>query len=283
MKKRILIPTDFSQNAFNAINYAMELFKNQKCDFLILNGYYHSGFSKDNLFSPEPTKEVMSGIKARSEEKMQKLRGSMELFRANSLHSFRYINEFGPFFEVMEKTVEMENIELVIMGTRGQTDNRTVILGSNAVNIMERIRHCPVLAIPSTVVFKNPNEIVFPTSFRPLYKPKELEVLVQLARITNAPIRILHIQSEKPLTDAQLANRALLESLLGSTTFTHHTLYNIDVNDGVRAFVQSRESEMIAIVNKKHSFFGSIFSNPMVKELGKQANIPLLAMHDKKS
>lgn len=283
MQKRILIPTDFSQNAFNAINYAMALFKNQQCDFLILNSYYHSGFSKENLLSPEPTKEAAKEIQTRSLENMQKLKGEMNVFTTNPLHTFTYLNEFGPFFEVMEKTVEKESVALVIMGTRGQTDNKTVVLGSNAVNIMEKIRQCPVLAIPSTVIYKDPNEIVFPTSFRTNYKQKELELLVEIAKITNAPIRILHIQSEKTLTEAQLENKAMLENLLDSGIFTHHKLYNIDLNDGVRSFVQSRESEMIAIVNKKHSFFGSIFSNPMVKELGKHANVPLLALHDLKS
>jgi len=183
----------------------------------------------------------------------------------------------------MEKTVEKEGIQLVIMGTRGQTDNKTVILGSNAVNVMEKIRQCPVLAIPSTVAYKAPNEIVFPTSFRTNYKQTELKLLVEIAQITNAPIRILHIQSEKSLTEAQLSNKAMLEGLMAGAAYTHHRLYNIEVNDGVRSFVQSRESEMIAIVNKKHSFFGSIFSNPMVKELEKHTNVPLLALHDREN
>ena len=283
MKKRILIPTDFSQNAFNAIEYAMELFKEQECDFLILNSYYHSGYSKDNLLSPEPKMEVRREIQSKSEENMRKLKGRMDTFNANPLHSFFYLNEFGAFFEVMEKTVEKEGIQLVIMGTRGQTDNKTVILGSNAVNVMEKIRQCPVLAIPSTVAYKAPNEIVFPTSFRTNYKQTELKLLVEIAQITNAPIRILHIQSEKSLTEAQLSNKAMLEGLMAGAAYTHHRLYNIEVNDGVRSFVQSRESEMIAIVNKKHSFFGSIFSNPMVKELEKHTNVPLLALHDREN
>ena len=82
------------------------------------------------------------------------------------------------------------------------------------------------------------------------------------------------------MTKAQQENKALLEKILEAASFTHHTLYDVDINDGVRCFVQSRQSEMIAIVNKKHNFFGSVFSNPMVKELGKHANVPLLAMHD---
>ena len=29
MKKKILLPTDFSKNAYNAINYAIELYKEE--------------------------------------------------------------------------------------------------------------------------------------------------------------------------------------------------------------------------------------------------------------
>ncbi|NGX85079.1 universal stress protein [Aequorivita sp. KMM 9714] len=280
MKKRILIPTDFSRNAFNAIKYAMELYKREYCEFFILNTYYLSGYSKDNLLSPQPTDKDLSIVKERSEKNIERLKVQMSFYEENENHSFKYFSEFGPFFEVMKNVVAREDIELVIMGTQGETDNKTVILGSNAVNVMEKIRSCPVLAIPSTVLFKEPNEIVFPTSFRTHYKEKELSTLVEISRLLNAPIRILHVQKGRALSKPQIDNKLLLEKILEPASFTHHRLYNVDLKDGVSCFVQSRESEMIAIVNKKHNFFGSIFSNPMVKELGKHTNVPLLAMHD---
>ena len=280
MKKRILIPTDFSKNAWNALKYAMELYKREECEFLILHTYYHSGYSKDNLLIPEPTEKAHLAAKENAERNMEKLKVQMSLFEENDKHTFKYITEFGSFFDVLKTTVEKQDTELVIMGTQGETDNKTIVLGSNAVNAMEKIRNCPVLAIPSNVVFKDPNEIVFPTSFRTHYKEKELATLVEISRCTNAPIRILHVQKDKIFSKAQLENKALLERILDTATFTNHTLFNVDLQDGVRCFVQSRESEMIAIVNKKHNFFDSIFSNPMVKELGKHTNVPLLAMHD---
>ena len=280
MKKRILIPTDFSANALNAIKYAMELFKRERCEFFILHSYYLSGYSKDNLLTPVPSDEARDSVKLKAEKNMEKLKIQLSLHEENPQHDFNYLTEFGTLYDIMNKTVQEEDIELVIMGTRGKTDNVSVILGSNAVNIMEKIRQCPVMAIPSGQKFKEPNEIVFPTSFRTHYKQKELDTMVEIARLTNSPIRILHIRKDKPLNEAQLKNKMLLETILDPASFTHHRLFDIAVNDGVRCFVQSRESEMIAFVNKKHNFFGSIFSNPMVKELGKHANVPLLAMHD---
>ena len=37
MRKKILLPTDFSKNAWNAILYALELYKNETCEFYIVN------------------------------------------------------------------------------------------------------------------------------------------------------------------------------------------------------------------------------------------------------
>jgi nucleotide-binding universal stress UspA family protein len=280
MKKRILIPTDFSKNAYNAIKYAVSLYSRERCEFFLLNTYYLSGYSKENLLSPEPTVEARNAVQKKSEKNMERLKLIMEFYKENENHSFQFKSEFGSFFDVLKQTVEKEDIELVIMGTQGETDNKTVILGSNAVNAMEKIRNCPVLAIPSTVMYKDPNEIVFPTSFKTHYKERELDTLKEISRCTNAPIRILHVQKNKKLSEKQLESKMLLERILEPATITHHRLYDIGLRDGVRCFVQSRESEMIAILNKKHSFFDSVFSNPMVKELGKHTNVPLLAMHD---
>jgi hypothetical protein len=88
------------------------------------------------------------------------------------------------------------------------------------------------------------------------------------------------VKTGKELSKDQQTNKTLLNQILESLSFTHHELFNINLEEGVRCFSQSRESEMIAFINKKHHFFGSIFSNPMVKDLGDNANVPLLALHD---
>lgn len=280
MKKRILVPTDFSQNAWNALKYAMNLYKREYAEFYILHTFYHSGYSKENLLIPEPTENELNIMKETSLKNIEKLKVQMGIYEKNEKHTFHYLSEFGSFFDVVTKTVEKEDVELIVMGTHGENEDKNAVLGSNAVNVMEKIRNCPTLAIPANIEFKDPNEIVFPTSFRTHYKEKELTTLVEISRCTNAPIRILHMQKDKELTKDQLENKALLLTILDPAVCTYHTLHNSDLQKGVRSFIESRESEMVAIVNKKHNFFDSIFSNPMVKDLGVHTKVPLLALHD---
>ena len=60
----------------------------------------------------------------------------------------------------------------------------------------------------------------------------------------------------------------------------YHTLSYNSVQAAVNIFVESRESDMVAFINKKHAFFGSILTNAMVKEISFHLNVPILAMHD---
>ncbi|WP_452228072.1 universal stress protein [Lacinutrix sp. MEBiC02404] len=280
MKKKILLPTDFSENAFNAINYAIALYKKEPCEFYIVHSYYLSGYNKNNRLSAEPTDEKLKEVKERADKNMEGLKVQTRFNDFSNNHTLHFLNVFGSFNDVLKDIVEKEDIKLVIMGTHGETDDRNAVLGSNAVNAMEKIRNCPVLTIPGDYIFKDLNEIVFPTGFKIPYKENELATLIEISKLADAPIRVLHIQKNKKWTKEQLENKELLHQILDTTSFTHHDLFHLDLQEGVRCFAQSRGSDMIAFINKKHSFFGSIFSNPMVKDLGNNANVPVLALHD---
>ncbi|PKB44194.1 nucleotide-binding universal stress UspA family protein [Cellulophaga sp. RHA19] len=280
MKKKILLPTDFSANSNNAIHYAIKLYKEEQCEFFILHSCYVPGYAKSNLLSLNNVDQTLAAAKEAAAEKMEELKKQPSFNVTNTNHTFKYLIKIGDLTDNLKETIKSNNIALVVMGTRGETDSKHLILGSNAVVTMEKVRACPVLAIPGHIAYKAPSEIVFPTSFKTTYTKAELATLVEIASLTNAPIRVLYIQKNLDFSNKQIENKALLNTILKPTTFTHHKLYSQNLHNGVRSFVQSRDSGLIAFVNKKHNFFGSIFSNPMVKDLGNNTNVPILALHN---
>ena len=280
MNKRILIPTDFSENSVNAIHYAVALYGHTECDFHIMHSYYLAGESKDNLLIPEPDKGDYKAVRETSEKNVEILKEKISPKNEGSNHKFHFSSVQGPLLDTIKNKVKKEKIDLIVMGTRGQNDAENLAFGSAAVSVMENVRSCPVLAIPRNTPFEKPNEIVFPTGFNTRYKPEELECLVKIAQLTEAPVRILYISKGEALSKRQVEKKKVLENALADVDYSHHNLYNVPVKTGVRCFVQSRESGMIAFVNKKHFLFGSIFSDPMVKQIGRFANVPLFAMHD---
>ncbi|NHF57727.1 universal stress protein [Flavobacteriaceae bacterium TP-CH-4] len=280
MDKRILLPTDFSRNALNAIRYALDLYANQTCDFYFLNAYQVSGYSIDSMMVPEPGERAYEMAKKESEAGFVKLMDILELHNDDPKHTYHTISTFNSLLYAIKTTIAKKDIDIVVMGTKGATGAEDVIFGTNTVDAMEKVTECPVLAIPDNVRFAAPKEIVFPTDFKTSFKRRELNYLLEIAKHHHAAIRVLHIAEKSELNREQLSNRELLQSILEDVDYSFHTLTDLGVQTGISAFIDSRGSDMIAFVNRKHSFLGSLFSRPLVKEMGYYSKIPVLTLHD---
>lgn len=279
MDKRILIPTDFSKNALSAMRYALDLYSKLNCEFYFLHVFQLDSYNTDSLIIPEPGSAAYESAKMESEQEFEKLLGMLELHRDNPKHSYHTISTFNVLSEALKQTIAKKDIQLVVMGTRGATANREIIFGGNTVNAMERIRECPVMAIPPDMRFTPPKEIVFPTDYKAVFKRKELRYLLEITKMHGTAIRVLYVNKKSDLNDLQENNKTLLDTILADTEHSFHSLSEKDVSDGITSFVESRESDMIAFINHKHFFFGSIFSKPLVKEIGYEAIVPILALH----
>ena len=280
MKKRILLPTDFSKNAWNAITYALELYKNEECDFYILNAFSTKAYDIDSIIVAKPGDQGYDTAAMDSRKGLEKTLKLLELHQTNSNHKFFKLNFFGSPLDAVKDAIESKDIDLVVMGNKGETDAESILYGSNAIQIMEKSRNCPVLMIPENVDYSEPKEIVFPTSYKTHYKRRELQYLYEISKITNAKVKILHINKEDRLDERQKENKNLLEDCFDGLDYSFHWLNNVDINAGLQNFVQSRGSDMVAIISKKHTFIERLFTRPMVEDLGYNSRVPVLVMHD---
>lgn len=282
MKKKILLLTDFSKASHNAIMYALELFKRERCSFYVLNVFKTTYNLIEDIIPPkvgekgydDPKKESIEGL-----ERTSKLIAFKE--DENPFHSFNYISmNDKTLVQAVDEVVEQKDIEMVIMATKGKTNDRSTTLGSNAIQIMEKIRNCPVLVVPSEALQKLPKEIVFPTSYKTHYKKRELDYLIDIVRICNASLRVLHVSDKEELDKNQQEHKEMLQEYFYGLKYSFHSLSCVTVPTAIRCFVESRESDMVAFINKKHAFFDTIFSKPLVKEVGYKLKVPVLVLHD---
>ncbi|WP_047414617.1 universal stress protein [Cellulophaga sp. Hel_I_12] len=279
MDKRILIPTDFSKNALNATRYALNLYAKVNCEFYFLNVFQLEGYTTSTLVLPEPGSETYEHTENQSKAFFVKFLNTLKLHHDNPKHTYHTISSFNFLSEAIKEQLAKKDIDIVIMGTKGATNAKDLILGSNTVKTMEKITACPVLAIPENTQFSPLKEIVFPTDYKTSYKRKEMNYLIEIAKLHSASIRVLHIKKENKLTTAQEDNKQLLEAILSVVEYSFHVLSDTDLSEGITSFVESRNSDMIAFINRKHFFFGNIFSKPLVKEIGYDAITPILALH----
>ncbi|SNZ00740.1 universal stress protein [Flagellimonas pacifica] len=278
--KNILLPTDFSQNSLNAIHYGMKLYANRYCEFYFLNAFQINMYTLDNMMVPEPGDNTYDTAKKHSDEGFVKLKAILNLQESNPKHSYRTISTFNYLLEAVRDTIAKKDIDLVIMGTKGLTSSEAKAFGSNTINIMEKIVECPVMAIPEQFDYSPPKQIVFPTNYKAHFKRKELKYLLEIAELHDSQIHVIHVERESKLSKKQENNKKLLESIFDGIDFENHTLPKDKVQKAIFSFIESRKCDMIVFVNKKHWFFGSILANPLVKELGYDATIPILELND---
>ncbi|QED36577.1 universal stress protein [Antarcticibacterium arcticum] len=282
MKKRILIPTDFSKNAWNALNYATTLYKDEECTFFLLNAYQLYHFTTDSIITPEPGEKSFEEAKATSEKGLEDLLDGLQSTADNSRHTFEMISVYNNVLNAVKEIIKSKEINLVVMGTKGEGNPMNALYGSNAVTIIENVKKCPILVIPE--ISKSPEvakaEIVFATNFKYYYKRRELATLVDIASKLNAPIRILNINGDRKITDEQEGNKELLTEYFEGIDHSFHTLTNISVAPGIHAFMESRSSTILALYNRKHGFFSALFTSSLVKELSESPQFPILVLQE---
>jgi len=281
MRRKILIPTDFSKNATKALRYAIELYKNDSCNFYLLNVFTAGRNIMEDLMNMEPGTELYERRKLDSENSLAKIYDMIAMTEYdNPKHHFKTISIFNNPIGVIKDVVEKKDIEMIVMGTKGETYSRATAFGSTATYVMEKVRNCPVIVVPLNGKSIMPKEIVFPTSYKTHYKKRELSYLTDIAKKSDATIIVLHISNEDELSKEQKENKQLLEEILEDTNHKPHFLSHNSVETAINIFIESRYSDMVAFINKKHTFFGSILTDPLVKSISFHTKVPILVMHD---
>jgi nucleotide-binding universal stress UspA family protein len=276
--KRILLPTDFSEISKNAIHYALKLFKDIPCEFFLLNVFRIPYVTSEELLG----NDVSQLAKLEDELHNISMKGMEDLLKTlpkNKNHTFSKISDYNLFLNAVQNIVKERDIELIVMGTKGATGAREIFMGSNTGNVVLNTTS-NIIAVPENATFKAPKQITFPTDFRISYELEDLSPLITLAEMYDSRIRILHLSEKEELDEEQKMNKQRLVSFLINVKHSFHTLSNIDFEEALNCFTQSRGNiDMIAMITRHYNFFQRLFFRPKVKELSFHTKIPLLVLH----
>ncbi|GAB2776614.1 universal stress protein [Salinimicrobium soli] len=276
--KFVLLPTDFSENSLNAISYALELYSEEECTFKLLYCYKVNDYQEESRLTPIPAPEKLKAAHIQAERRLKQLGDQLSQKEKGQFH-FQHISENKNLVTAIREQITLIHPELIVIGTQGHTGDTEVVYGSNTVNIMEEIVRCPVLAVPANARFKGISEIVLANSYKIELNTNDLNYLLQLTARFKAAIRVLHIMEEGGLNRSQHENKQALKERLKSSNHSFHSLEFLNIPLGIYSFTESRGSEMIAFINKKHTFFENMLFSPVYKNLAHYSKVPVLVLH----
>ncbi|MDE1207926.1 universal stress protein [Tenacibaculum larymnensis] len=275
--KKILIPTDFSENAWNAIVYSLQLFKDETCTFHLLNTYTPIIFQYDYTTVSSSQYKLVDTMKKVSETKLKEVLKRIQNQFNNPKHHFLSSSAFNTLpLEVNELSSD-NTIDMIVMGTKGASGVKEVLFGSNTIHVLKNAK-CPVLAIPSEFSFETPHEILFPSDYEINFQEKHIQPIVNIASIYHSRVNILNVRYESNLSEEQERNRKMLEPFFEHIALLFHDIKNQSVTGAIENFQLKTRVNLLVMINNKHSFFENLFFKSKINQIGFHLNIPLLVI-----
>lgn len=279
--KNILVPTDFSENSWNAIQYASAFFEKVRCNIYLLHVVDILLNSMTDAALGTPLEVIDKAVEIESEKKLSELLDKIYASGLNPHHNYTTLSEYDLLVDGVRKATKKYEIDLIVMGTKGATGLKEKILGTHTGDVLVRVK-CPLLTVPEKATFHTPKEIVFPTDFRMPYSTKIVKVLKDMAVIHNSAIRFLYIAKDATdeLDQDQQYNKNTFFEYFEKYEHSFHKLTNQKLEAAIECFIESRDIAMIAMVAKNLNFLQQILFKPTVAEIGYHTKIPFLVLHE---
>jgi len=276
--KKILVPTDFSKSAQNAIDVASEIALKSNAQLILLHIVERAG---GNSFNVEAQIDDSDGWEDKLftmrliEKGKKQLLASVDSLKQQGVRVKTELR-MGTPFHGMRTIITDQNVDLVVMGTAGHTRMEEMIIGTNTEKVVRHAR-CPVLTVqkkPSRVDFKN---IVYATSMS-----EDEEVFSKIIRRTqqmyDATVHLVRINTPGNFVRDAIVKRELdaFAKKLQIKNFTVNVFNDLSEEEGIIYFADSIKADMIAMATHGRTGFAHVLAGSIAEEVVSHARRPVL-------
>jgi nucleotide-binding universal stress UspA family protein len=277
--RKILIPTDFSETSMNAIEYAMELFKYKKCEFIIMHAFADEVYENTKEMNRDYFEEFKEQFRTSINRKLQMEVKAMLEKSPNPRHTYNYKARFGSLIDEINGIIVSDNTDLVIMGTKGETQAKQITFGSNTLQVIKYVE-CPVLSVPVGYHGSPPKNILFPTDYMIPFKQRELKLLSTLAIDFVSTINMLFISEFKKKSHRQEDIRSFLKFSFHDNKLAFLQTPGNDITSGINKVLTEHNFDMLVMVNERHSYLENILYRSTIEKIGLDIKIPFLVLQN---
>lgn len=273
--KNILLPTDFSNNAFNAIEYAVQFYGNEDCTFYLLNTFTPIAYNMATFADGYSTLMLEEITRKNSEQGLLEIEKNLREKYDNPKHAFKRLAVFNLLTDAITAVVKKHDINLIVMGTKGATGAKEIFLGTNTMFVIKKAT-CPVIAVPENFTFKKPNEILFPTDFKFSMKNENLNLLRDICKLHKSKLNILNVYFGAALSKSQEEIKDNFANFFKDNAHLFHSAEYVDLVEAVQQFQLKHKVNFLVMIQNKHSFFENLFFKPVIKQMVFHTQVPFM-------
>jgi len=280
--KKILVPTDFSEQAKYAFDFAYQIALKSTAEIILINVVDYPGLSSvwgggmNVIGGAEPPldnldESFINNLLNRSKDEIQ----SMTEKLSQGPVKIKQVVEVGnPYFVIAEK-IEQENVNLVIMGTKGATGLEEVLIGSNTERVVRHAK-CPVITIKKKRDYTKINNIAFASNFEG-DQTHLVEELFKLQDIFKAKLHLVKINTPNNFESNRTITKGM-EAFVKKYNIKNYALniYNDYIEeDGIIYFCEDIGADMIALATHGRTGLMHLLSGSIAEDIVNHAKRPV--------
>ena len=280
--KKILVPTDFSNNAYSALCYASKLYSGESLQITILHSFSDELDKLTSRVDIGRSEQMTNKLYKQSDDDGEQLLEKLKKDIPKQHHIFDVISTPAPLAKSINSLVATDGYELVVMGSKGRTGAEEVLMGSTTTRIVKTLEGCPLLIVPAKVEFSMPTDIAFASDYNEFYSLSKLKPITRLVRQYNSKLNIVNVGLETDLEEEQKQN---LEKFKNDLTEYEAEFYFVPKEDNISKtlydFMDEKSIDLFVLIYHKHNFIKQLFREPVVSRVGKHTFIPTLVIPQK--
>ncbi|MFD0963661.1 universal stress protein [Pseudofulvibacter geojedonensis] len=268
---RILVPTDFSPEAENALKVAAQLAKEYDSEIYLLHLLELPLDLIDPMSKGSELPEAMFFMQM-AHKKFQNVIES-DYLEGITIHERIQNNEA---FEGIVDTAKKDNIDLIVMGSQGASGFKEMVIGSNTEKVV-RTSDVPVLVIKKDHNNFKIKDLVFACEFTDEYKAS-FEEATRFAKSINAKMHLLMVNTPNGFrTTAEAEDK--MNSFLNGNKPDNYTLniYNDrTIEKGILNFASAIDADIIAMSTHGRKGLSHFFNGSISEDLVNHAKRPVV-------
>lgn len=273
MISHILIPTDFSPVATNALNFAIDLAKKTGAGLHVLHVKHIPVM--DASFPAETYQLYIDEIEKAAMQGMDELENTV-LKPAGIKYNMHTV--MGFVNDEVQQFVKKNNIDLIVMGTTGATGLQEILIGSNAASVVAK-SEVPVFIIPPSAKHADFKHILYSSDYNEPEFPA-VSRLIYFADLYHSKITVLHVKTEYDFY--MNAERNFFKR--NKENISHHdiTVVNmekIDTTEAIDKLIDEKQVDMLVLAKHNRSWFDRLFHRSFSKRMTFHTRVPLLVLN----
>lgn len=272
--KRLLVPTDFSKAARNAVDYAAALAVDLQAELHLVHvvqlpTVVHSGA----FFDINVREQLLQEANEQMKRRQQSLLKQWPDLQLNTKTFLGKVEEGLP-----QQATELK-ADLIVMGTEGSSGLKRLV-GSNTY---ATIRHapCPVLSVPEKSAYRKLQQLVFACALDQLSQEAPFRWLNQLAELLQLRVLVLTIDPDMRLTvRSEQQIQQTLDRVFADVPHRLQLLAGGETSETLRDYVQAKQPDWLFMLPRHHNFLERMLQGSLTRSLVYHPEVPLLTIRE---